>query len=140
MTMQILLLPFRLRYIVLTTSVTAALLFLVLAQHSTFYAIAFALATALSILGLHDLMQTKHSVWREPVASLLRKDNTPSPEPRRRSRRKQRAMDDFNGPNAKRPPHACLRCPSYRRRSLAQGNSAMPQTLHCSRTVSVDPS
>ena len=46
---------------------------------------------------------------REPFRGLLRKDKPPSPEPRRRSRRQQCAMDDLNGPDAKRRSHARIR-------------------------------
>ena len=71
--MQMLLLPFRLRYAALTLSLVAAILFLALAQHSVLYGVAFALAASLSLLGIHDLVQTQHSILRNyPISAHLR--------------------------------------------------------------------
>jgi glutamate synthase domain-containing protein 2 len=71
--MQMLMLPFRMRYLPLTLSVAAAILFLALASSSILFGIAFALAAALSLIGLHDLMQTQHSILRNyPIAAHLR--------------------------------------------------------------------
>ncbi|HTD91659.1 MAG TPA: FMN-binding glutamate synthase family protein [Burkholderiales bacterium] len=71
--MQMLLLPFRLRYAALTLSLVAAILFLALAQHSVLYGVAFALAASFSLLGIHDLVQTQHSILRNyPISAHLR--------------------------------------------------------------------
>lgn len=71
--MQMLMLPFRLRYLPLTLSIAAAILCLALAHSSIVFGIAFALALALSLLGLHDLTQAQHSILRNyPIAAHLR--------------------------------------------------------------------
>jgi glutamate synthase domain-containing protein 2 len=71
--MQMLLLPFHLRYLPLTIALTAMMVSIAFVQVSPVFLIFFAIAAALSVLGLHDLMQTQHSVLRNyPIAAHLR--------------------------------------------------------------------
>jgi glutamate synthase domain-containing protein 2 len=68
-----LLLPFRLRYLALTAAVTATVICVTFAQVSAVFWIPCALAAALSLVGLHDLAQTQHSVLRShPITAHLR--------------------------------------------------------------------
>ncbi len=71
--MQVLLLPFRRRYATMTLMVITACACFVLAQTWGTFWIPCALATALSLLGVHDLTQTRHSVLRSyPIAAHFR--------------------------------------------------------------------
>jgi glutamate synthase domain-containing protein 2 len=71
--MQFLLLPFRLRYVTLTVAVAVATVSFALAQESSAFWFLFFPAAALSLLGFHDLVQTRHSVLRcYPIAAHLR--------------------------------------------------------------------
>ncbi len=66
-------LPFQRRYAALTTSVLAAGACLALTALWTGFWVPFALAAALSLLGIHDLLQTRHSVLRNyPIAAHFR--------------------------------------------------------------------
>jgi len=71
--MQFLLLPFRRRYATLTLMVIVALVSFVLAQTWSAFWLSWVFATALSLLGVHDLLQTRHSVLRSyPIAAHVR--------------------------------------------------------------------
>ncbi len=66
-------LAFSRRYITLTLSAVAAMAFLALSFESTLYLPVFALAAALTVIGIHDLAQTRHSILRSyPIAAHLR--------------------------------------------------------------------
>ena len=71
--MRILLLPFERRYITLTASIVAAAVFLGLAQVWAWFWLLFVPVAALSFLGLHDLIQSRHSILRSyPIAAHFR--------------------------------------------------------------------
>jgi glutamate synthase domain-containing protein 2 len=71
--LEALALPLRRRYAALTLSAAFAALFLVLAQTWAAFWLLFAVAATLSLLGLHDLVQTRHSVLRNyPISAHLR--------------------------------------------------------------------
>ena len=71
--MNMLLLPFRLRYITLTIALAAAVASALLAQNLPVLWIVSGLATVLTLLGLHDLTQKQHSVLRNyPITAHLR--------------------------------------------------------------------
>ena len=71
--MQILLLPFRLRYITLTLAVCVAALSFAAIQLSVVFWLPFVIATTMTLIGIHDLLQTQHSVLRNyPIAAHLR--------------------------------------------------------------------
>jgi glutamate synthase domain-containing protein 2 len=66
-------LPLQGRYLTMTVAVLATLLFLVLSGLWAGFLVPFAIAAALSALGLHDLLQSKHSVLRNyPIAAHAR--------------------------------------------------------------------
>ncbi len=71
--MQFLLLPFRRRYTTLTLTLLATVIcFALIPQWNGFWLL-FALTAALSLLGVHDLTQTRHSVLRSyPIAAHFR--------------------------------------------------------------------
>ncbi len=71
--LQFLLLPFRRRYATFTLAIVATFACLALAQIWGAFWVAFAIAATLSLLGVHDLMQTRHSVLRSyPIAAHFR--------------------------------------------------------------------
>ena len=71
--MNFLRLAFSHRYVVFTTVVITAFLTFPFALSSIFWAAVMAVAAALSILGIHDLRQTRHSVLRSyPIIAHLR--------------------------------------------------------------------
>ncbi|HJY75588.1 MAG TPA: FMN-binding glutamate synthase family protein [Burkholderiales bacterium] len=71
--MRALLLPFERRYIALTASIVAAAASLGLAQLWPALWLLFVPAAALSLLGLHDLLQSRHSILRSyPIAAHFR--------------------------------------------------------------------
>lgn len=71
--MQFLRLTFRRRYATMTLVVVLACTCLVLAQVWSVFWLPCVLAAALSLLGVHDLMQTRHSVLRSyPIAAHFR--------------------------------------------------------------------
>ncbi|MGE4109284.1 MAG: FMN-binding glutamate synthase family protein [Burkholderiales bacterium] len=71
--MQFMMLPFRRRYAVLTLAIAMAAVSLVLVQEWRLFWIPFAVAGSLVLLGLHDLLQTRHSVLRSyPIAAHFR--------------------------------------------------------------------
>lgn len=66
-------LPFRRRYAALTIAAGAAVLFFLLAQLASVFWLLFAPCAALVLLGIHDLIQTRHSVLRSyPIAAHFR--------------------------------------------------------------------
>src|SRR5262245_37109874 len=70
---DLLLAPFRLRYLAWSTAIAGAILFFALAQTWWGAWVLFAPFAALSLLGLHDVVQTRHSVLRSyPIAAHLR--------------------------------------------------------------------
>jgi glutamate synthase domain-containing protein 2 len=75
--MSILLLPFTPRYILLTLSLLASAVFAYICvtapDWASYLAVPLALTSGLSLLGLRDMLQTKHSILRNyPIAAHLR--------------------------------------------------------------------
>jgi len=71
--MNAILLPLQRRYLTFTAVVLASAVFLGLSTQSAWFVVPFALAAALALLGLYDVLQTGHSVLRNyPIAAHIR--------------------------------------------------------------------
>ena len=71
--MTLLMLPFTRRFITMTSVVVATLVLVVLSLESPLLLIPAAVTGALTLVGLHDLVQTRHSILRNyPIAAHLR--------------------------------------------------------------------
>ncbi len=71
--MNLLLIPFTHRFITLTAAVVATIVLGILGVGSPWLLIPCALAGALTLVGIHDLVQTRHSILRSyPIAAHLR--------------------------------------------------------------------